>query len=40
MKSEAPVIEAAIKEIIEVEVDDGAVFIWDSIEELTQPHMA
>ena len=33
-------IEAAVKEIVAVEVKDGAVFTWDSIEELAQPHMA
>jgi predicted nucleotidyltransferase component of viral defense system len=40
IKSEAAAIEVAVKEIIAVVVNDSAVFTWDSIEELTQPHMA
>lgn len=39
IKSEAPAIEKAIQEVIAVEIDDGIVFIWDSIAELTQSHM-
>ena len=39
LKSEKPVIEAAFREIIAEGVDDGFAFAWESLEELTQPHM-
>lgn len=39
LKSEAPAIEAAFREIITISVSDGFHFAWNSIAELTQPHM-
>lgn len=40
IKSEAPAIEKAVREILAVVLNDGIIFKWDSIEELAQPHMA
>ena len=39
IKSEAPAIEAAFREIVSAEPADGFEFTWEGIEELTQPHM-
>ncbi len=40
IKNESPVIQGIIEEIInEGEVKDGFIFSFDSIEELSQPHM-
>ncbi len=39
LKSEVPTIEAAFREIIAERIDDGFAFAWESLEELTQPHM-
>ncbi len=39
IKSEAPAIEAAFREIAAVDTGDGFVFKWASLDELTQPHM-
>lgn len=39
IKSEMPTIEAAFREIIATDVDDGFVFSWGSLSVLTQPHM-
>lgn len=40
IKSEAPAIEAVIREVLAADHQDGFVFSWAGIEELTQPHMA
>lgn len=39
IKSEAPTIEAAIKDILTATLDDGFSFSWSEIQELKQPHM-
>lgn len=39
VKGEAPAIEAALKEITEIDLEDGFEFSWAGIEELRQPHM-
>lgn len=39
MKSNTKSIESAMKDIIAVDIADGFGFKWDSIEELSQPHM-
>lgn len=39
IKSEMPSIEAAFREIIAAQVDDGFAFTWGSLTLLTQPHM-
>ena len=39
IKSEAPVIEDAMKEIAVVDIQDGFLFTWSSIQVLDQPHM-
>lgn len=39
IKSEAPAIEAAFREIVSAKPTDGFEFTWAGVEELTQPHM-
>jgi predicted nucleotidyltransferase component of viral defense system len=39
IKSEAPAIETAVKEISSIKLEDGFTFEWSKIEELNQPHM-
>lgn len=39
IRAERPAVEAALKEVISADLEDGFQFTWSGIEELQQPHM-